>query len=340
MKMQASFGLGDITLMKTLPVYKIFVTVLFAMTVTLAGSAQYSPPVKRADDHLFSTQLVKTGLYVISSEAGNSVLRLSANGLILVDGKLPTNYDALRARVRKLSDQPVRVLILTDHCASDVGTAAKFIQDGTRIIAQEKVCQNTVHSDLASGKLEQPTLTYDHEYLLKMGGVETQLMHFGNAHTSGDTVVYFPVLRVVAVGDLFASTPNPDFSAGGSMVGWSPVLAQVLKLDFDVVVPSTGPTVSRADLEAFKAKIDTLVSRATVLIKKGVPKDQFMSQLNTDDLGWHLNFTPAQVDRFYAELSQTERGQLGANAQQTLSQLSGWHTSEPGQSVPTIEVTQ
>src|SRR5208337_4579107 len=118
-----------------------------------------------------------------------------------------------------------------------------------------------------------------------------QLMHFGNAHTSGDTVVYFPNLKVVAVGDLFAPTPDPDFSAGGSLVGWGPVLAQILKLDFDVVVPSTGPTVTRAVLEAFKAKIENLVSRAAELVRKGVPKDQLMAQLKTDDLGWQFNFT-------------------------------------------------
>jgi hypothetical protein len=33
---------------------------------------------------------------------------------------------------------------------------------------------------------------------------------------------------------------------------------RVPKLDFDVVVPGTGPMVARADLEAFKTKIDYL----------------------------------------------------------------------------------
>ena len=51
-------------------------------------------------------QLVKTGLYLINGQGSNSLLRLSANGLILVDGKLPGNYDALRARAKKISDQP------------------------------------------------------------------------------------------------------------------------------------------------------------------------------------------------------------------------------------------
>jgi cyclase len=142
---------------------------------------------------------------------------------------------------------------------------------------------------------------------MRLGGVQIQLMHFGAAHTSGDTVAYFPDLKVVAVGDLFTpNTPDPDFSGGGSLVGWGPAMAQILKLDFDVVVPSTGPMVTRADLEAFKTRMDTLVSRATELVKKGVAKDQLMAQLKTDDLGWRFSFTGDQLDRFYNELSQTK----------------------------------
>ena len=143
-------------------------------------------------------------------------------------------------RVRKIVKQPIRVLILTDHCEVNVGKGSPFLQDGTGIIAQEKACKN-----VASGEfLGSENLAADHHLRqrlqLRLGGVEAQLMHFGNAYTSGDTVVYFPNLKVVAVGNLFASTPNPDFSAGGSLVGWGPVLAQILKLDFDVVVPGYG----------------------------------------------------------------------------------------------------
>jgi hypothetical protein len=68
-----------------------------------------------------------------------------------------------------------------------------------------------------------------------------------------------------------------------------------------------GPPATRADLEAYKTKIDTLVSRATALVKNGVPENQLMAQLKTDDLGWHFNFTGDQLDHFYAELSRTKQ---------------------------------
>jgi cyclase len=129
-------------------------------------------------------------------------------------------------------------------------------------------------------------------------------MHMGNAHTDGDTVVYFPNLKVVALGDLYTSaTPDVDFAAGGSLLGWGPVLAEVLKLDFDLAVPGQGPPVTRSDVAAFKAKLDTVVSRARALVAQGVTKEKLMAELRTEDLGWRFALTPEQVDRFYAELS-------------------------------------
>jgi glyoxylase-like metal-dependent hydrolase (beta-lactamase superfamily II) len=276
--------------------------VLLFTVGAVAGSAQYTrsndPPGRSA----LNTQMVKTGLFLVTGGGCNSLFRLSANGLIVVDGKLPGNYAALLEQMHHISDQPIRVLIDTDYHENHTGNNAKFLEDGTQILAQENLKQNLSLYKPPKEKFAPPTKTYDRQLNLRLGGVEAQVMHFGNARTNSDTVVYFPDLKVVAVGDLFSPTPDPDFSAGGSLVGWGPVLAEILKLDFDLVVPGAGPTISRADLEAFKTKIDTLVSRATILLKKGVPKNKLMAELKTDDLGWRLNFTGDRLDRFYAEL--------------------------------------
>jgi len=168
-------------------------------------------------------QLVKTGLFLISGGGANSLLRLSANGEILVDGKHPENHAALMSQVRKISritDMPVRVVILTNHHEDRAGTTAKFLVAGAQIVAQENVANNLTANHTSDEKVALPTITYGRDYTLQLGGIEVQLMHFGNACTNGDTVVYFPNLKVVAVGDLFTpGTPNPDFLGGGSLVG-------------------------------------------------------------------------------------------------------------------------
>lgn len=137
------------------------------------------------------------------------------------------------------------------------------------------------------------------------GGIEAQVLHFGSASTDSDAVVLFPDLNVIAVGELFTSgPPTPDFASGGSLVNWGHVLEQVLKLEFDVVVPRTRPVVGRAELIAFKARLDVLVARGAALVRQGLPRDRLLAQFQTQDLGWRFSFNPEQIDRLYADLSQ------------------------------------
>jgi cyclase len=295
--------------MKTFPTYYLC-AFLLTLTITVSAQNPQQAPGKSINDVVMTAELVKPGLYLIAGGGGNTLLRFSPRGLILVNGKLPDNYRSLMSQVRKISkisDLPVRGLILTDHHAEHIGNNAKFLAAGVQIIAQENVKQRLSADHSSDVKSVLPTFTYARDFNLQLGGVEIQLMHFGNAHTNGDTVVYFPNLKVVAVGELFSpNTPNPDFSSGGSLVNWGSVLAQILKLDFDIVVPSTGSMVARADLETFKTKLDTLISRATGLVRQGVPKERLLAQLKTDDLGWQFSFTGDQLDRFYKELCLTK----------------------------------
>src|ERR1039457_7111292 len=96
--------------LRILPAYRLCALAMLVMAVAAAGFAQNNHekkhPAKGAGDVTLDAQLVKTGLYLISGGGGNSLLRLSGNGLIIVDGKLPGNYDALLARGGKNSDQP------------------------------------------------------------------------------------------------------------------------------------------------------------------------------------------------------------------------------------------
>lgn len=291
-----------------------------AMTAAIAVSARAQPqttlPIAgSAGAETLSADLLETGLYLISSAGGNSLLRLSASGSILIDGQRPNTYRAQMSQVHKiskLSDLPVRALILTDHHENHAGNAGEFEAAGIRLIAQENTRRRLsagapTIGGAAGGPIQAPRVSYDRNYVLQMGGVEVHLFHFGNACTNGDTVVYFHDLKVVAIGDLFTTgLPEPDYPAGGSLVAWGSVIAQVLKLDFDRVVPGQGRIVTRAELEAFKGKIDTLVSRAHGLVRDGVPKDQLMTQLETADLGWRGNFTGDELDGFYAELVQMQ----------------------------------
>jgi len=100
------------------------------------------------------------------------------------------------------------------------------------------------------------------------------------------------------------ATPVVDFANGGSALGWTKMLDGVLSLDFEQAIPGRGEPKSRADVQAFRAKFDTLVKRASDAIKSGATKDQLASQVKTDDLGWQ--FQPAFFGSLYDELTRAK----------------------------------
>src|SRR4029079_1823362 len=84
--------------------------------------------------------------------------------------------------------------------------------------------------------------------------------------------------------------PVPDFANGGSVAEWSKILDGVLKLDFETAIPGRGEPKTRADVQAFKNKVDLVISRANEAIKAGATKDTLASKVKSDDLApWNLN---------------------------------------------------
>lgn len=287
------------------------VALLSSFPAAAAAAAEVlaaAQPAGSASSPVLAAELVKTGLYLISG-GGNSLLRLSQSGAVLVDGKAPGQYRALMSQIRRisrLSDLPVRVLIVSNHHDAHAGSAPQFLAAGVALIAQENA-RRRLPPGVEVGDSARPAgraVVFDRTYHLHIGGVDLNLHHFGPAHTDNDVVVHFPDLRVVAVGDLVtASAPVPDYPGGGRLLGWGPALAQVLQLDFDQVVPGIGPVMSRAELAGFKARVDALAARAAGLVKQGIAKDRLLQQLVADDPAWSVQDFAAALDPLFAELS-------------------------------------
>ena len=252
-------------------------------------------------------QMLKPGLYVVPGGGANSIVRVTNEGVILVDTKLPgeANYNGLMEQIRSVTPQPVKVVIVTHHHADHTGNDDRFISAGAQVIGHEQLAKNldTYQFDPRPAK---PSATYTTaEHTVRLGGVEVRVLHLGRAHTGGDSVVYFPDVKVVATSDAVTTGtqgPLADYAGGGSFAEWTPVLDAMLKLDFDTAVPGAGPVLTKADVQAFRTKFTTVMTRASELVQKGVPKDQLLMQLKTDDIGWAPRVP--QIDPFYEELSK------------------------------------
>ncbi|HEX4133051.1 MAG TPA: MBL fold metallo-hydrolase [Bryobacteraceae bacterium] len=287
---------------------KTLLTTIAILAVAASASAQQ--PARgggrgRGGPQPQAIQMVKPGLYMVTGAGGNSTFRVTSEGIILVDGKLPgeENYNALMALIKGVSDKPIKYLIVTHHHADHTGNNQRFLDAGVQVVAHENLNKNLV-TYAQDPKPASASLTYPGaEYTLKLGGTTVELHHFGRAHTSGDTVVYFPDLKTVCLSDTVTTgrtDPLIDYAGGGSATDWTNVLAGVLKLDFDAAVPGNGDVLTKADVAAYKAKFDAMIAHARELVDRKVPQDQLLAQLKTD-IGWAPRIP--KVDAFVAELS-------------------------------------
>ncbi len=250
-------------------------------------------------------QQVRPGLYVVAGAGANSIVRVTTDGVILVDGKLSgeENYNALLAQIKTVTDKPVRYLIVTHHHADHTGNNDRFLAAGVKVIAHENLNKNLETYQFAP-RPAKANVTYHRGYILNLGGARVEVHHFGRSHTSGDSVVYFPDLKVVAMSDALttaAQGPLIDYAGGGSALEWRQVFDDVLKLDITDVIPGNGPILGVAYLRSYQMKFDTIVDRLTALVRQGVPKDQLLTQLKIDDIGWAPRIP--SIDAAYTELS-------------------------------------
>jgi glyoxylase-like metal-dependent hydrolase (beta-lactamase superfamily II) len=251
-----------------------------AGALTVYAQAPQAPPMV--------VDKVKDDLYVIRGEGGNVTVYITDEGLVLVDDKFERNYDELTAKIKSISDRPVRYVINTHPHGDHSGGNAKFL--GT---AQVIGHVNARAAMVKGNQPGLPQLTYSDQMRINLGGKEVIVYHFGACHTNGDTFVHFPAARVVSAGDCFNTgdgqgrntTGSPtfsfyiDYNTGGSLLGRGRVADSVLKLDFDTVVPGHGPLTNRAGFTTWRRDVEAITNRVRTMVREGKSKDDIAKAL-------------------------------------------------------------
>ncbi len=247
---------------------------------------------------------LKPGLFLITGAGANTVVRVTAEGLIVVDTKLAGDetYRRLSEEIASVSPLPVKYVINTHHHPDHVGNNQKFIDAGAQVVALEALKARMASDPRTKDIPGLPTMTFAKDYVLKLGGVEVEAHAYGRGHTGDDTMVYFPDAKLVMVSDQITdAAPIVDFANGGSALEWTRVLDGVLALDFDMAIPGRGEPKTKAEVRAYRERFAALVSRASDAVRNGTARDQLAATVKTDDLGWQ--FSPQFFAQLYDEIT-------------------------------------
>ena len=261
-----------------------------AMAMSGAVGAQ-TPPAAAPPPLDFSEVKIKTTdlgdkVYMLEGQGGNITVAVADDGIIMVDGQYAPLHDKIKAAIEAISKQPVKYLINTHYHGDHTGGNELFARDGVAIVAEinvRKRLEAGTTNGLTGAKTPPaspdalPSKTYTKMFKIRLKGRVADLTHIDNAHTDGDTYVWFKTANVLSTGDTFTTGryPNIDFANGGNIKGMIAATDAYLKLTNarSRIVPGHGPLADKAELTEYRTMLVTARDRMTKLIKEGKSED-------------------------------------------------------------------
>jgi glyoxylase-like metal-dependent hydrolase (beta-lactamase superfamily II) len=270
----------------------------------LAGAAvaQQTQPPAAPPPVDFSKVEIKTtdigdNVYMLEGQGGNITVALAKDGIIMVDGQFAPLHDKIKAAISTISNLPVKYLINTHYHGDHTGGNEGFAKDGVTVLAQENVRKRLAAGTTngltgaktppaAAGALPADTDTNFSK--VRLPGRVANLRHIPNAHTDGDTYVWFKTANVLSTGDTFTNGryPNIDFANGGNIKGMIAATDAYLKLTNakSRIVPGHGPVADKAALAEYRAMLVTARDRMALLVKEGKSEDDVVAAKPFADL--------------------------------------------------------
>jgi cyclase len=280
-----------------------------------ASMAAQTPAAPKVIDIL----KLKDNLYVLTSSTpgnaatfsgGNVAVFITDAGVTLVDDKLAGWGQAVLDKVKSVTDKPVTRIINT-HTHGDHTGNNGFFGASVEIVAQENTKTNMAKMDAFKGENARflPSKTYADKMTLGSGKDRIDLYYFGPAHTSGDTFVVFPALRVLHTGDAFAWKDGPlcDRNNGGSCVSFPRTLQKAIAgiKDIDTVIPGHSPMQTPKDLEIFQTFTADFLSHSIDAMKAGKSVDEALASFNMDKYpGYKNERLKGSIQAVYDELKK------------------------------------
>jgi glyoxylase-like metal-dependent hydrolase (beta-lactamase superfamily II) len=272
---------------------------------------------------------IGTGLYAYTADGDpNSGIIVGDDSVMVVDAQAtPAMADEIIARVAKVTDKPIKYLLLTHYHAVRVLGASAYkgveilASDATRALIAERGKQDM---DSEIGRfprlfravesipgLTWPTMTFPDQISVWLGRREVRIMHIGRGHTAGDVIAIVPDAGVIFSGDL-VENKSACYCGDAHFTDWPATLDHMAEMQANALIPGRGAALTTPDMvkDAIEFTADfiaTLYGSAQDSVAKGRSlKDAFdFARLTMDpkfkSLPIYEHCLPFNVSRAYDE---------------------------------------
>ena len=262
-----------------------------------------------------NTVVVKTlkmadQIYMLEGQGGNIGISVGDEGVLMIDSQFAHITPKIREAIRALSDKPIKFLVNTHHHGDHSGGNSNIAKGNTTIIAHDNVRWRIEHQE----KDALPVITYSDKLHIYLNGEQVLVVHFDNAHTDGDSMLYFTDSNVLHTGDVFFHERYPyiDLTSGGSVNGYIDAVKKALILiDEDTkIIPGHGQPSDKKAYRFFLSMLEDLRTKILDEIKNGKSEEEVAANTSLteayDDLGYSWNFISSEKIRrtFYRSLKE------------------------------------
>ena len=271
-------------------------TVVVAGMLSAVVSALQLPPTPPPSVKGLVADKLRDNLFVIRGSdpqafvGGNTAVFIQANGVTLVDSKVPGWGQPLIEKVKELTAKPITTLINTHTHFDHTGGNPDFPAT-VEVVTHENTARYMKENNPVSGLTVDvpdvfknsvgrglPKRTFKDRLTLGSGNDRVELHYFGRAHTGGDAFIVFPVARALHTGDAFPNNGVPimDANNGGSGVDYADTIAKAAALsNIDTVITGhANTTLTMADVKEYSDFNRAFVEHVRAAKKAGQTADQ------------------------------------------------------------------
>jgi glyoxylase-like metal-dependent hydrolase (beta-lactamase superfamily II) len=323
--------------------HKLFWVAVSCVAIFCAApllQAQQNQNFANAEIHVLPAQ---GKVFMLVGPGGNMTVQAGNDGVLLVDTMYAPLSDKILAAVRSISKGPIRYIVNThvhpDHIGGNeplrkagstitggnVSADIKDSAEGAQIIAHQNVLNRMsapTGTQAPSPSASWPTDTYlTDEKDLYFNNEGIQVIHIPNAHTDGDSIVFFRKSDVISTGDLFTTTNYPviDIEKGGNIQGIIEGLQKIVDMIIPVygqeggtlVIPGHGRLCDLGDVIEYREMAIIIRDRVQDMVNKGMTLDQVKAAkptLDYDPLYGNDSFWPTDkfVEAVYKSLKKQD----------------------------------
>jgi cyclase len=269
---------------------------------------------------------VQGNVHMLVGAGGNITIQTGKQGVLLVDTEFGPLATKIMAEVRKLSNGPLRYIINThihgDHVGGNEALVKMTPADPTQplnIVAHENVL-NRMTTPVTGSQTPPPQIGIPTtEYFLPekdlfFNGEAIVLYHAPNAHTDGDSIVFFRRSDVISTGDLFTPEryPGIDLARGGNVNGIISALNHIIQIAIPedkqeggtYIIPGHGRLCEEADVVEYRDMVTIVRDRVQDGIKKGRTLEQIKASKPTLDYDTRYGPGDMFIENVYRSLTE------------------------------------